>query len=349
VAANQLAVEVKERLGELKEKRKKDNLKVIFLAHSMGGLVARYFIEKLGGWTDTRMLITFGTPYHGSLQALGFLMNGYPIKVGPFKIFDFSKVMRSFPSVYQLLPTFDSIDVGTGTPETLRVAAPHLSVNHEINAEYVDDAIAFHDEIFNAVEANNKSAGSQARYAIHPIVGTDQPTYVRAKLNRKAGVDLFRNHPKYPQQGDTTVPWISAHPGDKVPVEPSAYFMECHGSLQNSDDCLTQVRNMIAVLSYGSSPIPRDVKPYGISLHIRDLFEADDVAIAATTGAASPLQADIVDVQTESIVAKAVPLQLGAKRRHSAKIDGLKSGVYRVTVSGDASVTPVTDTFIVLG
>jgi pimeloyl-ACP methyl ester carboxylesterase len=349
VAAKQLAREVEERLAKLKEIRKKDDLKVIFLAHSMGGLVARYFIEKLGGWTDTRMLITFGTPYHGSLQALGFLMNGYPVKVGPIKIFDFSSVMRSFPSVYQLLPTFDCIDVGAGTLETLRKAAPNLSVNNDIKTAELQDAIAFHDEIFNAVKANKNSAGSQVRYEIHPIVGTDQPTYVRAKLNRKSGVDLFRNHPKYPQQGDTTVPWISAHPGDTVPVERSAYFIECHGSLQNSDDCLTQVRNVIAVLRYGSSPIPRAVTPYGISLHIKDLFEADDVVIAAKTKASSPLYADIVDVQTENTVAKAVPLQLGANRRHSAKIDGLKSGVYRVTVSGDRSVRPVTDTFIVLG
>ena len=39
--------------------------KLILLGHSMGGLVARYFLECLDGWRDTRQLITFGTPYRG--------------------------------------------------------------------------------------------------------------------------------------------------------------------------------------------------------------------------------------------------------------------------------------------
>src|SRR3954468_4085053 len=37
--------------------------KLVIVAHSMGGLVARHFLEVLGGWRNTRMLVTFGTPY----------------------------------------------------------------------------------------------------------------------------------------------------------------------------------------------------------------------------------------------------------------------------------------------
>src|SRR5215831_18369368 len=44
--------------------------KVILLAHSMGGLICRYWIEAMEGWKDCRALITFGTPYRGSLKAL---------------------------------------------------------------------------------------------------------------------------------------------------------------------------------------------------------------------------------------------------------------------------------------
>jgi pimeloyl-ACP methyl ester carboxylesterase len=39
--------------------------KLILVGHSMGGLVARYFLECLEGWRDTRRLVTFGTPYRG--------------------------------------------------------------------------------------------------------------------------------------------------------------------------------------------------------------------------------------------------------------------------------------------
>jgi alpha-beta hydrolase superfamily lysophospholipase len=36
--------------------------KVISLVHSMGGLIARYHLEVMGGWKDARALISFGTP-----------------------------------------------------------------------------------------------------------------------------------------------------------------------------------------------------------------------------------------------------------------------------------------------
>src|SRR5688500_17896117 len=43
--------------------------KLVLIGHSMGGLVARYFVECLGGWQVTRTLLTLGTPHRGSLNA----------------------------------------------------------------------------------------------------------------------------------------------------------------------------------------------------------------------------------------------------------------------------------------
>ena len=50
----------------------------------MGGLVSRYFLECLEGWKDTKALVTFGTPYRGSLNALDGLANG--LKKGPLDL-----------------------------------------------------------------------------------------------------------------------------------------------------------------------------------------------------------------------------------------------------------------------
>lgn len=51
---------------------------VVFVCHSMGGLVARWYIEKCGGAEVTRKLITLGTPYRGAARALAQLTNGPP-------------------------------------------------------------------------------------------------------------------------------------------------------------------------------------------------------------------------------------------------------------------------------
>jgi triacylglycerol esterase/lipase EstA (alpha/beta hydrolase family) len=44
--------------------------KLILVGHSMGGVISRYYLECLDGWRDTRTLVTFGTPYRGSLKAI---------------------------------------------------------------------------------------------------------------------------------------------------------------------------------------------------------------------------------------------------------------------------------------
>jgi len=87
--------------------------KLIFICHSMGGLVARYFLEVLEGRELTRKLITIGTPYQGSVNALETLVNGLFLGLGRVGV-SFDKFVRSLPSIYQLLPTYDCLDVGDG-------------------------------------------------------------------------------------------------------------------------------------------------------------------------------------------------------------------------------------------
>jgi triacylglycerol esterase/lipase EstA (alpha/beta hydrolase family) len=50
---------------------------VVLVGHSMGGLISRYYVEVLGGRNDTHAVITFGTPFYGSLNAIDFLLNGF--------------------------------------------------------------------------------------------------------------------------------------------------------------------------------------------------------------------------------------------------------------------------------
>ena len=64
------------------------------------------------GGKNTKALITFGTPYRGSLNALDGLANG--IKKGPRGLIDITTLGRQFKSLYQLLPIYECYDAGDG-------------------------------------------------------------------------------------------------------------------------------------------------------------------------------------------------------------------------------------------
>lgn len=68
VAARALARRSHEWLARWREKSGDADAKLVLVCHSMGGIVARLFLEFLDGWRDTRTLVTFGTPYSGSVM-----------------------------------------------------------------------------------------------------------------------------------------------------------------------------------------------------------------------------------------------------------------------------------------
>src|SRR5262249_38747118 len=146
---------------------KNPDAKVILLAHSMGGLVARYYLEVLQGWPDCRALITFATPHRGSINALNFLANGYREQG-----VDFTYVLRSCTSMYQLLPIYEVVNV---SGKFHRVA--EIDGIPNVSGERAAQALAFHRQIEAAVKARPARG-----YITIPVVGSDQPTLQSAEL-----------------------------------------------------------------------------------------------------------------------------------------------------------------------
>ena len=94
---------------------------VVVVAHSLGGLVARYWIGVCGGWRHCRALITLGTPHRGAPRAVDWLFNG--AGVGALRSAAATRVLRDWPSVYELLPQYPAVLTESGTP----VEVPQLS------------------------------------------------------------------------------------------------------------------------------------------------------------------------------------------------------------------------------
>lgn len=346
VAARQLAEVTQRALHE--QRRANPDAKLILIGHSMGGLVARYFLECLDGWKDTRMLITFGTPYRGSLNAVGFLANGFEKKVGPFKVADLTELLRSLTSVYQLLPIYPCIDEGDGRllrpAETTRVT--HLDPTRADAAEH-----DFHRAIERAVAGRAEADP----YTIHPVVGLTQATNQAARRRDDGTVELVQSYEGEDLDGDGTVPRVSATPIelDDRRIDQSVYAPERHASLQNALSVQTQVRGLL-------TPVERrdrfkDARG-GLSLLLDDLFAAGEeipLGVVADTRRLD-LTATVVELEHRRPVAGPVPLVVEEDQlSHHVTLPPLPPDVYGVEVSAVGSVAgsahPVHGIFVVAG
>jgi hypothetical protein len=241
--------------------------KLILIAHSMGGLISRYFLEVLGGWRDTRALITFGTPYAGSMNAIDSLANG----VREYGM-DLTDVMRRMYSTHQLLPTYACCDCGGESLKHVSdTTIPGLDETRTL------DAAAFHGEIATAVVTNrNNQEYRDSAYKVFPVVGYNQPTRHTLKIEG-GSLQLLNTRDGADPGGDGTVPRQSAVP-DGFDL-PSAMFCSTrHASLQDSPMVLTHVAGVISSLYLRDDfrGATRGRIPVQISLAMKDIYWSDE-------------------------------------------------------------------------
>lgn len=341
VSARQLARAAHGWLTNWREQSGNGNAKILFVAHSMGGLVARYYIECLEGWRNTKLLVSFGTPYRGSGNALGYLSNGFSWDVGPFQAFDGTEAIRSFDSVYQLLPTYPFVDAGGGDLKRVcEVDLPNIDRTRAVAAAL------FHDEIQKGAAANlRQDAYRDAGVVIRPVVGTQQPTYQAAKLSCNKGLELLFTHQGSDFKGDRTVPRVSA-----IPAETSesniTYLPTTHSELQSEE---LGIGHACGVLSGTAIDLTKyrdaDFRG-GVALLSGDAYFASQPFLIS---ALSSEYRQILVGKIERLDGPATAT-IEVILRPSADIYAteltLASGLYRVSVSGDGLKT-VRDVFLV--
>jgi pimeloyl-ACP methyl ester carboxylesterase len=79
------------------------------IGHSMGGIAARWYIEKEGGRDFVTRLFLMASPWNGAPKALSSIFMGIDMfmrsRFNPLKVRDLTRrTIRSFPSAYQILP-----------------------------------------------------------------------------------------------------------------------------------------------------------------------------------------------------------------------------------------------------
>src|SRR5579884_199639 len=146
--------------------------RLVFICHSMGGLIARWYLEHEGGAEVTRKLITLGTPYRGALKALDQLVNGVTLtlRLGRFGE-NLTAFARTLPSLHQLLPEYACIDRDGNLLKTTETPIPNL------RTRALSDAMDFHARLHRSEHSRPASLT-----ATHALLGTGQPTATTARL-----------------------------------------------------------------------------------------------------------------------------------------------------------------------
>ncbi len=320
--------------------------KVILLAHSMGGLVSRYYLEVLEGWRDAKALFTCGTPYRGAVNAVSFISNGYK-----GRLLDFTETVRSMTSAYQLMPMYEMLKSGD---RYHRIA--ELDNIPNVNQARAQDALAFHREIEAAVTAHLKEEAYR-NFTTVPIAGVQQPTPQSAELVNGKLIPsetlpaVLKNRPDL-MDGDGTVPQISAFPIELSNRLNTQYIAEKHSALQGQPQILEDIRERLSVSQFDASSVRA---PQGaISVSLDDAYWVDEPIVlrsrllgnAALTAMGVNAEIMAVSGERKSIVQ---PLVQAGDGSWELAIE-LPVGVYRVTVAADGEgVSPVHDVFEVMG
>ncbi len=326
VAARLLARKAHGWLTTWRERSGNDDAQLILIGHSMGGIVARFYLELLEGWRDTRTLITFGTPYSGSVNALEFLANGFRKGWGPFTV-DLSKTLRSFTSVYQLLPSYRCIQ-GSGR-QWLNLDEVDWT-GTSVDGDRVRTAVGLHRSLRERVA--ERLADDGLGYDVRPVIGDFQRTRWAARLDGgRVETQWIRELDE--SGGDGTVPKISAVPPESVSTYANVAFVsQRHASLQNDGPVIDHVGGLMnrTVLD------PVDVFPaadQSVSLEVDDaVVEEPFVIRARAADPGTPLEAIVQPLAAGP--PQRVALQLASDGWREAALTELTPQDYRVTVSG---------------
>jgi pimeloyl-ACP methyl ester carboxylesterase len=190
-----------EKIAEIKRRTNQPNLRFDIIAHSMGGLIARYFAmygdrDVLGDarpqpdWRGARSLgrlVLFGTPNAGSMDALRSLIYGYSVttadrpRINLFRGLGRSMIFTA-PSVYQLLPRNQTVRFYDAKldPVKLDLYDAETWKRYQWSAAFDPELVAREQK-----SSNKKYGAEEGKMEAEKTLGL-RASYLRAVLKRAA-------------------------------------------------------------------------------------------------------------------------------------------------------------------
>jgi pimeloyl-ACP methyl ester carboxylesterase len=205
--------------------------RVSLVAHSMGGLVARWALNHGG---RCKRLIMLGTPNFGSFAPVQALRATYPL------IRKVAFLDRSHTPEDLARDVFSSFD---GLTEMLPAPARWADVDVYDLANWPDDDLRPRKKILQQVQAVQAALGEGADN-FFLIAGVDQETTTGLRVLREPGADgtpVTRFEYDVSRDGDGTVPLAFA----QLPGVKTYYVVDGHGSLPNNARVAQAVRDIL--------------------------------------------------------------------------------------------------------
>jgi pSer/pThr/pTyr-binding forkhead associated (FHA) protein len=201
--------------------------RVVVLAHSMGGLVSRYYVSCLDGGEAVEQAIFLGTPHEGSPRSLLVAVPGDRGVLLGLLLGKLHVVLRRFPALYQLLPRQDLSCLEDGCPFDAFADCDWLDADHRAAWE---SAREFRREL--------SERACPAELRVTSVFGYGRRTLAKVTLRRDAAGRAELVSEEYSRNGDGTVLESSAvldrsaiHPVDQE-----------HGVLHADRDVLRRIR-----------------------------------------------------------------------------------------------------------
>ena len=268
--------------------------KVVLMAHSMGGLLTRWYIDDPSRAQKVARAVTIGTPYWGSAKALFPLAAGVEMPLPSaldalFSNAELKQFAGNLQGLYFLWPstdygawlTVDAVQSGPLDRPTLLEYVDFLGGNQALlRRALADHALHLDDLKLNGVD-------------YHVLVGTGLPTIGRVRISSALS---GANYEVRYQNGDGTVPRESARLGGRV--EPGRLHFVCgieHVALPGHPEVTSRIRDFLLTGAPIGGP-ERDCRATGVEVQIFNLTLGASAAAAQPPTLAEAAPAGLIDL-----------------------------------------------------
>jgi hypothetical protein len=296
--------------------------RLVLVAHSMGGLLARHACQDGGLGELVRATVTVGTPFFGAPKAVLLLGagRGAPVPMPRARV---RRLAVTLPGVYDLLPSYRCVSDGHSARRLTASDVVGLGGDGELALA----SFAWRERV------------SAAPQGLVQVVGTHQPT-VQA-LTIEAGTVIGHRYTYQPcgdgvarvdVKGDGTVPRESAQlpPGSAMPLAQS------HGALASSAEAVEVVRDVVTDRRSG---------PWlgvgQLGLDVPDVVDAGQPYWVGITGVERPTEVRCAVIDVSSGLRVDTPAVGRRDGAVAARAQPLPPGLYWVRIDGGGA-SPVT-------